>query len=69
MFSKSQSVNCASMEMMKEIKSDLIKTFRDKGIDVSKVLIDMKQDSVNIRVCISKDCDCGMELLNSRKAQ
>ena len=54
MFLRSKTDSDKSGGIAERIRKDLHKIFEDKGMDVSKILIDMNEDSVNIRVCLSK---------------
>ncbi|MGI6777699.1 MAG: hypothetical protein ACOX7R_06640 [Acetivibrionales bacterium] len=67
MFSGDGTSGSPLVEIGEKIKYDLIKTFSDKGIEISKILIDMQEDRVNIRVYINKQCKSGMKFQDCTK--
>lgn len=67
MFLRNEAVHNSCNDVGKKIKSELFKIFKQKGINVSDIYIDMKEDNVNIRVCISKDSELGMAIGSGKR--
>ena len=54
MLFKSRTCSTKDIDITEKIKNELVNTFQKKGIKVSKILIDMKSDNVNVQLYVKE---------------